>query len=338
MNDIPRTLLPPSDLFSTLDRVRSRIRVMGYSPRTEDSYVHWIRKYLELHRSRPALSLNERDVEAFLTHLARRERLSGTTRNVALSAVLFLHGRVLGVPLKSAIDLHARRARFTPSVLTRAEVARLFDAMSGTKRLVVELLYGTGMRLHEGLQLRIQHVDLERRRIRIVQAKGRKDRMTILPRSLAPRLADHLAQVRALHDCDLAEGHGRTLLPFAFERKSKEASAEFRWQFVFPAARRLGPGEECPGVRWHLDGTVVQKAVHAAALAAGIHKRVSPHTLRHSFATHLLEGGCDIRKLQTLLGHADLDTTMIYTHVVDALHLNVESPLDRLGEDEHTGR
>jgi integron integrase len=317
--------------FRLLDRIADRLRVGGYSPRTETAYVYWSREYLAFHGHRHPLSLNERHVEAFLSHLARKRDVASSTQNQALAAVQFLYGQVLGTPLHGSIGvLHSRRGEFIPSALSRDEVRRLFDAMAGTKRLAAELLYGTGMRLNELLELRVHHVDFDRRRIRVVQGKGRKDRYTLLPRSLEARLGEHVDSVARLHEDDLASGNGRTVLPNALASKFPKAGEELRWQFVFPSSRVLI--DEGFGIRgrWHLHDTVIQRAIGDAANAAGIRKRVGPHTLRHSFATHVLEAGHDIRKLQLLLGHVSVKTTMIYAHVLDGLQLNVESPLDRV--------
>lgn len=271
------------------------------------------------------------EISAFLTWLASNRRVSASTQNQALSALIFLYRDVLRIDL-GAIE-HVPRARMpvrVPVVLSRDEVARMMKHLDGVTWIVVALLYGAGLRLQECLELRIKDVDFERRQIVVRRGKGQKDRSTVLPGVVIGPLAGHLEAVRRQHQADLARGCGRVVLPSALDRKYPNAAVDWSWQFVFPASRVCTDPRWGPPSRFHLHESVVQKAVARAARQAGITKRVGPHTCRHSFATHLLEDGYDIRTVQELLGHADVSTTMVYTHVLDRGPLGVRSPADRL--------
>lgn len=271
------------------------------------------------------------EVSAFLSSLAVRDKVAASTQNQALSALLFLYKEVLLTPLPS-IELkeRARMPMRLPVVLAREEVRRVLAQLTGVARLVASLLYGSGLRLTECLELRVKDIDFDRRSITVRRGKGQKDRTTLLPASIAGALREHLADVRETHGHDVARGLGRAVLPDALERKYPNASTEWGWQFVFPAARICRDPAYGPPSRFHLHESVIQRAVTEAVRASGITKRASCHTFRHSFATHLLEGGYDIRTVQELLGHADVSTTMLYTHVLDKGPMGVKSPADRL--------
>jgi integron integrase len=271
------------------------------------------------------------EIEAFLSHLAVDRHVSVSTQNQALNAIVFLYRRVLGadVPRLEAL-VRARKPRVLPVVLTPSEVHAVLERLHGTPRLVVSLLYGAGLRLLEALELRVKDVDFGAGEIRLRQGKGRKDRVTVLPEACAPALRQHLERVRALHGEDLAAGFGSVALPFALGRKYPGAGRELAWQWVFPATRRYVDPDDGVQRRHHLHETVIQKAVRRAVLHAGIAKNAGPHTFRHSFATHLLVQGYDIRTVQELLGHRNVATTMIYTHVLNKGGRGVRSPLDSL--------
>lgn len=314
-----------------MQRVREACRVRHFSHRTEDAYCHWIRHFIAFHGKRHPQELAPDDVARFLTSLAVDRHVSASTQNQALSALLFLYRHVLGTPLATIPQITRVRTPPTlPTVLTRHEVRAVLAQLTGTPRLVVAMLYGGGMRLLECLQLRIKDVDLERCQLTIRQGKGRKDRVTTLPTSLLSELRQHLDEVRALHADDLRRGLGCVVLPHALDIKYSGAAASWLWQFVFPASRICRDPRWGPPTRFHLHESVIQRAVTHAARSADVAKRVSCHTFRHSFATHLLEDGYDIRTVQELLGHADVSTTMIYTHVLNRGGLGVRSPADKL--------
>ncbi len=323
---------PGSEKPRLLDRVRHALRSRRYSLRTEEAYVAWARRFILFHNKRHPSEMGAPEINAFLTHLAVREHVGASTQNQALSALLFLYRWVLRQPLPRIDEVtRAKRPRRLPTVLTHDEVDRLLGALEGTPRLVATLLYGTGMRLLEGLRLRVKDIDFELHQIVIRDGKGRKDRVTMLPTALEKPLRRHLVDVRALHRQDLADGYGAVWLPDALERKYRAGARTWGWQYVFPAASRgLDP---LTGVvrRTHVHETVIQRAIRKAVRELDMAKPVSPHTLRHSFATHLLADGYDIRTIQELLGHKDVGTTMIYTHVLNRVGgRGVRSPLDVL--------
>jgi integron integrase len=326
----PATIHPqPARL---LDRVRAALRARHYSPRTEEAYVAWIRRFILFNGKRHPEDMGEVEINTFLSHLATERNVAASTQNQALAALLFLYGAVLGldVPWLECL-VRARKPARLPVVLSRDEVRRLLGRVRGTPNLVCRLLYGTGMRVLEGLRLRIKDIDFERNETIVRDGKGGRDRHTVLPASLREPLEEHLARVRALHEADVAAGAGTVRLPGALAGKYPNAGREWPWQWVFPA--RTVWRDEASGalMRHHLHESAVQKAVHAAALQAGLTKPVGCHTLRHSFATHLLEDGYDIRTIQELLGHRDVSTTMIYTHVLNrAGGRGVRSPVDGL--------
>ena len=313
-----------------LDQLRHAIRVRHYSLRTEATYVDWVRRFILFHGKRHPSTLGAAEVSAFLTDLAVERRVAASTQNQAKSAILFLYRVVLLVELPWLDEIVvAKGARRLPVVLTSHEVRELLAQTSGVTGLVVALLYGTGMRLLEGLRLRVKDVDVERREILVRDGKGGKDRVTVLPENLILPLQRQIGAAWAVHDRDLSEGFGRVLLPHALAVKYPNADRARGWQWVFPSSNRsIDPrGGECR--RHHLNEATVQKAVAGAARRAGIVKPCSPHVLRHSFATHLLQAGYDIRTVQELLGHSDVSTTMIYTHVLNRGGRGVRSPLDQ---------
>ena len=331
------TATAPVPLFEDRDRPRlydHAVRVFRgrhYSPQTQKAYLHWIGRFLRFHLGRHPRSLREDDVNAFLSHLAVEEKVAASMQNQALAAILFLYKHVLEQPLDRVEGVvRASRPKRLPVALTRDEVGRMLAGLDGVPRLVCMTLYGAGLRLTEGLSIRVKDLDLGRGEILVRDGKGAKDRVTMLPAAIERPLAEHLRVVRRQHAADLERGLGRAPLPFALRRKYRNADRQWGWQWVFPATSHYRDRETGIEHRHHLHETVIQKAVRRAARAAGIAKHVTTHTFRHSFATHLLEDGYDIRTVQELLGHADVRTTMIYTHVLNRGGLGVRSPLDGL--------
>jgi len=321
----------PSPPPRLLDRVRQALRLRHYSPRTEDAYVAWIRRYILFHRKTHPQLLGEADVTAFLTHLAVTEQVSASTQNQALGALLFLYRHVLTRELEGLDGIvRARPAERLPVVLSRAEVRALLQLLPGVFRTIGTLLYGGGLRLNECLELRVKDVDFDRRQIVVRRGKGDKDRTVPLPASARDALLQHLARVHQMFDADRRAGVGGVVLPHGLARKYPNAPTEWAWQFVFPAGRVCRAPRFGGPTRYHLHESAVQRAVTAAVRASGLGKKVSCHTFRHSFATHLLEDGYDIRTVQELLGHRDVSTTMIYTHVLSRGALGVRSPADSL--------
>jgi integron integrase len=318
-----------------LDRMRAVLRTRHYSIRTEEAYVQWVKRFILFHGKKHPSAMGAEQINEYLTHLAVERHVSASTQSQALAAILFLYRGVLGdeVPWLTELVRAPRRER-TPVVLTREEVRRLLGEMGGTAQLVARLLYGTGMRLLEGLRLRVKDLDFDTGEVVVRSGKGNKDRTTTLPRVLSVGLQRHLERVRALHDRDVSEGFGRVWMPDALAVKYPNANASWSWQWVFPAGTRSIDPRSGVERRHHLGEQVIQRAVHEAARRAGIAKAATPHTLRHSFATHLLESGHDIRTVQELMGHADVKTTMIYTHVLGLGASGVRSPLDVLGMAE----
>jgi integron integrase len=312
-----------------LDQLRDRLRVKHYSIRTEQAYVDWVRRFILFHGKRHPRGLGHAQVEAFLTDLAVRGRVSASTQNQAKSALLFLYRQVLGseMPWVDTV-VSARQTRRLPVVLTQDEVERLLTRMRGTPGLVARLLYGSGLRILEGLRLRVKDLDFQRHEVLVRDGKGAKDRVTMLPDSLIAPLRKHLERVRELHVEDLSAGLGAVYLPYALDRKYPNASKEWMWQYVFPSAKLSTDPRSGVTRRHHADAKPVQRAVQSALRACGISKPATPHTLRHAFATQLLESGYDIRTVQELLGHASVETTMIYTHVLNRGGRGVRSPLD----------
>jgi len=320
----------PTESPRLLDRVRDRIRFRHYSIRTEQAYMQWIRRFILFHGKRHPDEMGAPEVVEFLTHLAVAGNVTASTQNQAKSALLFLYREVLDATLPWLDDIEgAKKPQRLPVVLTPDETDAILDRLDGVISLVVRLLYGSGMRLMEALRLRVKDVDFARREVLIRSGKGDKDRVTMLPDTLAEPLRAHLGWVKVMHAADLARGRGDVYLPFALARKYPSAEKEWPWQYVFPAERHTVDPRSGAVRRHHIDEQAVQRAVRQAAIDAGITKPVSPHTLRHSFATHLLESGYDIRTVQELLGHKDVSTTMIYTHVLNKGGRGATSPLDR---------
>jgi len=313
-----------------LDQMRDRIRVKHYSIRTEQVYCEWVKQFIRFHRYRHPVEMGASEVEAFLSDLAVRRKVSASTQNQALAALLFLYKQVLAIDLPWLNEVvRAKKPQRLPVVLSVDEVRRVLVGLEGDLWLVCSLLYGTGMRLMEVLRLRVKDVDFARGEILVRDGKGMKDRVTVLPRSLLQSLQRHLAVVRAVHKAELLEGRGDVWLPFALERKYPNAARDWGWQYVFPAAGLSVDPRSAAVRRHHLDEKRIQRGFKRAVQAAGIFKPATPHTLRHCFATHLLESGQDIRTVQELLGHSDVKTTQIYTHVLNRGGLGVVSPLDR---------
>jgi integron integrase len=312
-----------------LDQVRSTMRVRHLSKRTEEAYIQWIKRYIRFHNTTHPSLLNELHAEQFLTYLAVHEQVAASTQNQALNAILFLYKDILKTPLNKLAEVtRANRSVRIPVVFTQAEVKRVLAQLSGTTSLVAQLLYGSGLRLLEALRLRIKDVDFETRTLIIREGKGNKDRRTVLSESLIPRLKIHLEKVKALHTDDQADGFGEVYLPNQLAKKIPGAASSWEWQYVFPSVRRSTDPRTKRKMRHHIEESHVQREIKKAIRSAGITKGGSSHTFRHSFATHLLENGYDIRTVQDLLGHADVRTTMIYTHVLNKGGVSVKSPLD----------
>ena len=312
-----------------LDEVRHRLRTLHYSYRTEQQYLGWIRRFILFSGRRHPATLGAAEIEAYLSHLATDRKVSASTQNQALSAILFLYQKVLKLELPWLDGItRARRSRYLPTVLTQAEVRAVLAKLDGRAWLIVSVLYGGGLRISEALRLRVKDLNFEYRQVVVRDGKGGKDRVTILPDRLVAPLQEHLVRVRTLHDLAIAKGYGGVDLPDALARKYPNAQFEWGWQYVFPADQPSRDPRTGAWRRHHLYDDTVQRHVKTAARAAGIDRPVSCHTFRHSFATHLLERGYDIRTVQELLGHADVKTTQIYTHVMRKGANAVQSPLD----------
>lgn len=314
-----------------LEQVQTKLRVKHYSIRTERAYLDWVKRYILFHQKKHPAKMGAPEVEAFLSHLAVEGNVAASTQNQAKSALLFLYREVLEIDLPWLDNVtKARVPQRLPVVLTHTEVKALLDRLEGTPWLMASLLYGAGLRLLECVRLRVKDIEFERGELIVRDGKGQKDRVTMLPAMLAEPLRAHLARVKRLHEEDLAAGHGDVYLPNALARKYPNAGKMWGWQYAFPANRLSVDPRSDVTRRHHADEKGLQRAVKRAVHAAGIVKPATPHTLRHSFATHLLQSGYDIRTVQELLGHKDVSTTMIYTHVLNKGGKGVRSPLDHL--------
>ena len=312
-----------------LEQVRDVIRVKHYSLRTEKTYIDWIRRYILFHNKRHPEDMGAAEIQAFITHLATERTVSASTQNQALSAVMFLYRHVLQKEIDLPPELiRAQKSKTLPVVLTHQEAMSVIGKMTGVPQLMAKILYGSGLRLAECLRLRVKDIDFGNHQIIVRDGKGGDDRSTILPESLIRELEIHLKTVKAIHQKDLKDGFGETSLPYALAKKYPSAAKEWMWQYVFPASVRSIDPVSKKTKRHHVDPSVLQKAIRQSAQLVGITKPVTPHTFRHSFATHLLQSGYDIRTIQELLGHKDVKTTMIYTHVLQRGGLAVKSPLD----------
>jgi len=312
-----------------LDQVSDAIRLKHYSYRTEQTYKDWIKRYILFHAKRHPKDMGVEEIQNFLSHLAAEKNVAASTQNQALSAILFLYRHVLCIEIEFPTDIvRAEKSKTLPTVLTHQEAIAVIHKMQGVPQLMTKILYGSGLRLMECLRLRVKDIDFGNHQILIRDGKGEDDRVTLLPDSLIPDLDLHLQTVALIHQKDLKQGFGAVYLPYALARKYPQANKEWIWQYIFPSLSRSTDPVSQKIMRHHADASVLQKAIRQAAKRANINKPVTPHTFRHSFATHLLQNGYDIRTVQELLGHKDVKTTMIYTHVLQRGGLAVKSPLD----------
>jgi integron integrase len=316
---------PPKKL---LDQVRDKLRTRHYSYRTEKSYIAWIKRFILFHNKRHPMEMGENEVEQFLTHLAVHSRVAAATQNQAFNAVLFLYREILGRPLENIEAVLAKRPQRLPTVLSRSEVQRILAAMSGTTALMAKLLYGSGLRISECIRLRVKDIDFDMNQIMVRDGKGAKDRITVLPEKIKAELEQHLQRVKIRHRRDIENGFGEVYLPYALDRKYPSAGRQWGWQFAFPSPSLSRDPRSGRIRRHHIHPSTLRKAVKRAAGLVKIAKPVNCHTFRHSFATHLLESGYDIRTVQDLLGHEDVSTTMVYTHVLNKGGRAVVSPVD----------
>ncbi|MEA3308979.1 MAG: integron integrase [Chloroflexota bacterium] len=311
-----------------LARVRNSLRQRNYAYSTEQSYTSWIKRYILFHHKKHPLKMGEKEIEEFLTYLAVRKKVAAATQNQALSALIYLYQEVLHRELTDINAMRPRRRQNIPTVLTPAEVAAILPQLTGLNQLMAKILYGSGLRISECLRLRVKDVDFGHYQLLVRDSKGHKERFTILPQSIKGALQRQLQRVKYMHQADLENGYGQVYLPYALQRKYPHAEQEWIWQWVFPSQQLSTDPRSGITRRHHRSGSTLRKAIKAAAQQAGIDKHVTPHTFRHSFATHLLQNGYDIRTVQELLGHKDVKTTMIYTHVLNRGGLAVHSPLD----------
>lgn len=322
---------PASGQPRLLDQFRGVLRARHLAPETERAYAHWIRRFIVFHRLTHPKDMAEQHVAAFLTNLAVHGHVAASTQNQALSALLFLYEHVVGRPLKMVHGVvRAKRPTYLPAVLSQDEVERVLSQLSGTRWIGAMLLYGSGLRVREAVNIRVKDVDLSRAELTVRQSKGAVDRVTMIPGCLIEPLRDLLVRGREYHAAQVNEGRGQVKLPFAYERKCPSAAQSWAWQWIFPASRDYRDRETGQWFRHHLDKSVIQKAVKQAVIQSGVERKAACHTFRHSFATHLLLAGYDIRTVQELLGHKDVKTTMIYTHVLNRGGKGVQSPADRL--------
>jgi len=318
---------PPKKL---LEQVKDKLRLKHYSIRTENSYVPWIKRYILFHNKRHPKDMGKQEIEEFLTHLAVDLRVASSTQNQAFNALLFLYREVLDIEIDEQINaVRAKKPRKLPTVMSKGETFKLIENLDGIHQLMSKLLYGSGLRLMECVRIRVKDIDFELNQVVVRDGKGAKDRITVLPEDVKSSLRKHLEKIKLLHQDDLDKGYGRVYLPFALERKYPNANREWGWQYVFPSKSLSTDPRSGEIRRHHINESTLQKALKRAVKFLKINKPVSCHTFRHSFATHLLEDGYDIRTVQELLGHKDVNTTMIYTHVLSKGGMVVRSPLDR---------
>jgi integron integrase len=314
-----------------LDQMRQVMRLKHMSIRTEEAYVGWVRRFILFHDKRHPIDMGAQEIRAFLLHLAVHEKVAASTQHGALNALVFLYRHVPKQPFPELGEIErAKRPRRVPTVFTMEEATTVLAQLTGVHRLMANLLYGAGLRLMEGVRLRVKDVDVAYQQIIVRDGKGEQDRVTVLPQAVRETLQRHLAKVKLMHEEDVAEGYGEVYLPYALARKYPQAGTSWVWQYVFPASKRSIDPRAGVERRHHVSASGLQKAVKDAIRQAGIHKRGSCHTFRHSFATHVLENGYDIRTVQELLGHKDVSTTMVYTHVLQRGGKGVRSPLDPL--------
>ena len=314
-----------------LDQVSHVIRKKHYSIRTEQAYLQWIKRFILFHNKRHPKDMGEKEISQYISHLATDRKVASSTQNLALNAIVFLYKQVLKIDLGDFGHMErAKKPEKLPRVMSKKEIGQVLAEISGTHRLMAKLLYGCGLGLMECVGIRVKDVDYDQDQIILRGGKGMKDRSTLLPEQLKPLLSDQLERVKILHEKDLKNGYGEVYLPFALERKYPHAARELAWQYVFPSEKISKDPRSGKMRRHHVSESGLQKAVRYAARKADLFKPVSPHTFRHSFATHLLEAGYDIRTVQELLGHKDVSTTMIYTHVINKGGMGVQSPLDTI--------
>jgi integron integrase len=317
-----------------LDQARDRLRTMHYSYRTEKTYIDWMRRYILFHQKRHPAQMGVPEIQNFLVHLASERNVSASTQNQALSAILFLYREVLHKEVEPILLSSAKRPERLPTVLTREETLQVIDGLHGIHKLMAQLLYGSGLRLMECVRLRLKDIDFGYKTITVRDGKGERDRIVPLPDAVVSSLQRQLERVRLIHEEDLAAGYGEVYLPYALDQKYPNAAREPAWQYLFPASKRALDPQSGKERRHHIDSSGLQRAVKQAAQKTSVRKRVTCHTFRHSFATHLLQNGYDIRTVQELLGHKDVKTTMIYTHVLQRGGLAVKSPLDEIREQK----
>lgn len=311
-----------------LDKVKTEIRTRHYSKRTEHAYAGWIKKFILFHNKKHPSEMGADEIRAYINNLATNHHVSSSTQNQALQGILFLYKNILKKEVGWIKEIkRSARVKHLPVVFSKKEVINIFEHLNGLPKLVVSLLYGSGLRLSEALRIRVKDIDFDYKQITVRDGKGEKDRNTILPDSVIPDLKQHLNAVYLIHKEDLNSGKGETILPYALKRKYPNAAKEFGWQYVFPANKFTKEKESGIIIRWHIHESTIQRAVKEAIRKAGVNKPGSPHTFRHSFATHLLENRYDIRTIQELLGHKSVKTTMIYTHVLN-MGFGIKSPLD----------
>ena len=320
------------DIQYILRKLDEVITAKHYSKRTREAYSYWISRFIREHEDKNLKTISDKEINAFVSRLAVKEKAAASSQNQALAALLFLYKNILGLPIKTPENIvRAKKPKKLPAVMTREETAKIFSLLpENDYGLLIRLLYGTGMRLMEALRLRVQDIDFSANEITVHCGKGAKDRKTVLPVSLKFPLQKHLENVRRIHEADCKEGFGSVPLPFALAKKYPNAGKAWVWQWVFPQARRWRNKETGEQGRHHIDPSVIQRTLHEAVLKSGIPKPIGCHTFRHSFATHLLEAGYDIRTIQELLGHSDVKTTMVYTHVLNRGGLGIQSPIDRM--------